>query len=338
MAWGSAFRRPINYGVYSATRDNAYNRLSKARQSKLDAEVQKAWRDHEEEMMTASDEENLAAIGVQLTAAYFTNGQSLAYASQINDLTFSAMGKPKAARNSSAGALSSMAQLGHGAYSAAKADKLAEMDDDHERTMAGMERDYRQAITEKDFARADEISQHMVTMEQNYRDQRAVAKKSWGEKTFGGLPGYGMWGSTSKSGGDYKVDYDRMVTEEDREMEAIGAGVMNTKFDPSADPAKVQQSYNQAREVTPLPANQNMERPVDKQLPESVAISSITGPERNVNIEANRLGEEAFQKQQRENLAKIQEQNDGVTIIGDPDRDARRVKKQQLLKRLGVGT
>ena len=71
MAWGAGFRRPVDYGKNRAVASESYNQLSNARQKVLDAEVQAAWREYEKNQTTATDKENLAAIGVQAAAAYY---------------------------------------------------------------------------------------------------------------------------------------------------------------------------------------------------------------------------------------------------------------------------
>ena len=192
MSVFNSFRRPIDYTASTRAMQEGYARLSAARQKKLDAEVQAAWRKWEEEQSTASDEQELAAIGIQLTAAYFSGGTSLAYAPQINQMYYSAIGKPKAATQSKSGQLANLAQVGHGVYRANQAEKLERLDTEHERNMALEEQEYKQLManpaTQEDAMRK---AQDMKRMEQHYQQERRELGTSWGDKTFGGWWGYG---------------------------------------------------------------------------------------------------------------------------------------------------
>lgn len=230
MSVFNSFRRPIDYTASTRAMQEGYARLSAARQKKLDAEVQAAWRKWEEEQSTASDEQELAAIGIQLTAAYLSGGSSLAYAPQINQMYYSAIGKPKAATSSKSGQLSNLAQVGHGVYRANQAEKLERLDTEHERNMALEEQEYKQlmanpAMQEEAMAKA----QDMKRMEQHYQQERRELGTSWGDKAFGGWWGYGG-DDPSKSEGILKYPTSNWTVENQEKAKAMQNAPLTGSF------------------------------------------------------------------------------------------------------------
>lgn len=312
MAWGSAFRRPVNYQTKASVAQAGYANLNNARQRKMDAEVQKAWREHEKKQSTASDAENLAAIGVQAAAAYFSGGTSLMFAPQINELTFHAMGKPKAARGSHAGQASQLAQIGHGVYSASKAEKVAEMDDAHEKEMNMMEKEYDALLASGDTVNARNLALKMRDNERTYSQHRVEAKKSWGDEMFGGSWGYDALSHRDLKQPEYeaqKVPIDAEIESTEKSLMNLGQnpgdlGVMQDGYDKWK--AKQQTAYSKAnstREVQPnTPADQLVEPTLNEQLMAGAGNSGTTANEFSQQAQAR------FAQEQARNANKIQQQ------------------------------
>ena len=246
MSVFSSFRRPINYQQKSQAAAQGYSQLQAAQQRALDAEVEAAWRRYEEEQAEASDQQELEALGIQVAAAWLTQGQSLAYAPQINQLYFNAVGKPKAATTSKTGQLAGLASIGRGIYSANKANQLNSLDKMHEDNMALQENQYKALLASDPTGEQAALkANEMMQMERDYQQQRLQLNEGFD------LPSWTGYGALTKTDpikpeytpSQYGVDFwegEKSGMKTDGEL---SKGIMNT--------APPQQGMNPANSVAP---------------------------------------------------------------------------------------